>query len=100
MKIKSLLLFALAFVLFAQNAFSQPEEKFDFYTRGAYRTEVPRPQSILRFDVGDFHTTYAQMEQVINAIAKAAPDRVKIFDIGETNEHRMQHIIAISAPEN
>ena len=40
------------------------------------------------------------MEQVINAIATAAPDRVKVFDIGETNEHRMQHLVAISAPEN
>jgi hypothetical protein len=81
-------------------AFSQIEQKFDFYNRGEYRSNVPRPQTILRYDVGDFHTTYAQMEQVINAIAAAAPDRVKNFDIGETNEHRMQHLVAISAPEN
>lgn len=79
---------------------AQTEEKFDFYARGDYRPNVPRPQSILRYDVGDFHTTYAQMEQVINAIAAAAPDRVKIMDIGLTNEHRMQHLIAISSPEN
>ena len=80
--------------------FAQSEENFDFYARGDYRPHVPRPQSILRYDVGDFHTTYAQMEQVINAIAAAAPDRVKIYDIGLTNEHRMQHLVAISAPEN
>src|SRR6185503_4446496 len=80
--------------------FGQIEQRFDFYTRGEYRSNVPRPQTILRYDVGDFHTTYAQMEQVINAIAASAPDRVKIFDIGETNEHRMQHLVAISAPEN
>ncbi len=86
--------------VFAQNYESPEVPKFDFYTRGEYRAEVPRPQTILRFDVGDFHTTYAQMEKVIESIAKAAPDRVKIYDIGETNEHRMQHIIAISAPEN
>src|SRR5690348_11642091 len=79
---------------------AQTEEKFDFYTRGDYRPNVPRPQSILRYDVGDFHTTFAQMEQAINAIAAAAPDRVKIYDIGLTNEHRMQHLIAISSPEN
>lgn len=87
----------LASALFA---LAQTEEKFDFYTRGDYRPNVPRPQSILRYDVGDFHTTYAQMEQVINAIAAAAPDRVKIYDIGLTNEHRMQHLVAISSPEN
>ncbi len=100
MKIKSVLFFTFVCLAFAQFTFPQTEEKFDFYIRGAYRAEVPRPQAILRYDVGNFHTTYAQMEKVIEAIAKAAPDRVKIYDIGETNEHRMQHLIAISSPEN
>src|SRR5215207_5884543 len=79
---------------------AQTEEKFDFYTRGEYRANVPRPQTLLRFDVGDHHTTYAQMEKVMEEIAKGAPDRVKIFDIGLTNEHRMQHLVAISSPSN
>ncbi len=92
--------FCLLLTAFYLQAFAQLEPKFDFYTRGPYRDNVPRPQSLLRFDVGDHHTTYAQMEQVINAIAASASDRVKIFDIGTTNEHRMQHIVAISSPEN
>ncbi|HEX6185190.1 MAG TPA: M14 family zinc carboxypeptidase [Pyrinomonadaceae bacterium] len=75
-------------------------ERFDFYTRGPYRAQVPRPQSLLRYDVGDFHTNYAMMERVIGAIAQAAPDRVRIFDIGPTNEYRMQHVVAVSSPEN
>ena len=93
----AVLIFVFSFI---QIGFSQEEPKFDFYTRGEYRTEVPRPQSVLRYDVGEQHTTYAQMEMVINAIAKAAPDRVKIFDIGLTNENRMQHLVAISSPAN
>src|SRR6185503_11861098 len=100
MKIKPILLTVSVCLTFAPFLFGQTEPKFDFYNRGEYRANVPKPQSILRFDVGDHHTTYAQMEQVIEAIAKTAPDRVKIFDIGETNEHRMQHLVAISAPEN
>lgn len=92
---------ALVIVLFASiAATAQAEEKFDFYARGPYREAVPRPQSILRYDVGDHHTTYAQMEQVMNAIARSAPDRVKIYEIGTTNEHRMQYLVAISSPEN
>ncbi|HRH42375.1 MAG TPA: M14 family zinc carboxypeptidase [Pyrinomonadaceae bacterium] len=91
----------LPILILAINLFAQTDDsKFDFYSRGPYRTEVPRPQSILRFEVGTHHTTYAQMEQFIEKVAKSAPDRVKIFDIGLTNEHRMQHIVAISAPEN
>ncbi|MGI8812813.1 MAG: M14 family zinc carboxypeptidase [Pyrinomonadaceae bacterium] len=100
MKIRNFLAVACLGLLLFQAAAGQADEKFDFYTRGDYRPNVPRPQSILRFDVGDFHTTYSQMERVIESIAAAAPDRVKIYDIGETNEHRMQHIVAISAPEN
>lgn len=99
MKVNKFLLLALCLAT-AVSLAGQTEEKFDFYARGDYRPNVPKPQSILRYDVGDHHTTYAQMEQVINAIAAAAPDRVKIFDIGTTNEHRMQHLVAISAPEN
>src|SRR4051794_17207657 len=40
------------------------------------------------------------MEQVMRAIATAASDRVKIYEIGLTNEHRMQYAIAVSSPEN
>ncbi|MEQ1604618.1 MAG: M14 family zinc carboxypeptidase [Pyrinomonadaceae bacterium] len=102
MKTKTLLVaaFCLLLTVFCQLTPAQTEEKFDFYKRGPYRENVPKPQSLLRYDVGDHHTTYAQMEQVITAIAAAAPDRVKIYDIGTTNEHRMQHVVAISAPEN
>jgi hypothetical protein len=94
------LLFVFAASLAAQNYEAPEVPKFDFYTRGAYRAEVPRPQTLLRYDVGDFHTTYAQMEKYIEGVSLSAPDRVRIFDIGETNEHRMMHIVAISAPEN
>ena len=95
----ALTLLATSLAIFAQ-APDPLNEKFDFYTRGPYNERVPRPQGLLRFDVGDFHTTYAQMERVMEAIAAAAPDRVKVYDIGLTNEHRMQHLVAISAPEN
>jgi hypothetical protein len=92
-------LLIVAYLSFAVDA--QPgSEPFDFYSRGPFRESVPRPQSILRYDVGEFHTNYAMMERVIQAIAAAAPDRVKVFDIGLTNEHRMQHVVAISSPEN
>lgn len=100
MKSNYLMAAAILCAAFVLGAFAQTEEKFDFYTRGEYRPNVPRPQSILRYDVGDLNTTYAQMENVISEIQKAAPDRVKIFDIGETSEYRMQHLVAISSPEN
>jgi len=100
MKLKNILFAIIFCAIFIQTAFSQQEERFDFYTRGAYRAEVPTPQKILRFDVGDFHTTYAQMEKYLEEVQRTAPDRVRIFDIGLTNEFRMMHLVAISSPEN
>ena len=100
MKTKTFLLAAIYCLAFVSFLSAQTEEKFDFYTRGDYRPNVPRPQTSLRFDVGSHHTTYAQMEKVVEEIAKSAPDRVKMYDIGLTNEHRMMHLVAISSPEN
>ncbi len=95
-----ILFLAVLIVASAISTVAQTEEKFNFYARGPYRSEVPRPQSILRYDVGDHHTTYAQMEKVIDEIARAASDRVRIFDIGLTPEYRMMRLVAISSPEN
>lgn len=91
-----LLLFSIATLAHAQ----RDDSRFDFYARGPFRESVPRPQTVLRFDVGEFHTNYALMERVIERISQAASDRVRVLDIGETNEHRMMHLVAISAPEN
>ena len=96
-----LLLASLCLVSFTSPAQAQRDDaRFDFYARGPYRENVPRPQVTTRFDVGDFHTNYATMERVIERIAAAAPDRVRVTDIGETNEHRMMHLLVISSPEN
>jgi len=95
-------LLAALFLLccFSNTPAQRDDSRFDFYARGPYRWNVPRPQTTTRFDVGDFHTNYATMERVIEGIAAAAPDRVRITDIGETNEHRMMHLVVISSPEN
>lgn len=105
MNIKSFLLAASCLcaslgAVSAQNYEAENVPPFDFYTRAPYRESVPQPQKSLRFDVGEQHTTYAQMEKVLEQIAQAAPDRVRVFDIGLTNEKRMQHLVAVSAPEN
>ncbi|HEX8890758.1 MAG TPA: M14 family zinc carboxypeptidase, partial [Pyrinomonadaceae bacterium] len=98
---RSFCVLALLCTLLAITGFAQRDDsRFDFYARGPYREAVPRPQSILRFDVGEFHTNYAMMERVLEKIAQAAPDRVRVMDIGETNEHRVMHLVAVSSPEN
>jgi len=73
---------------------------FSFYDRGPYRPQVPRPDSLLGYRVGDMHTQYAWQERVLLAIAAAAPDRIRVEEIGTTTERRVQRLFIVSSPEN
>ena len=76
------------------------DRSFTFYDHGPYRADIPRPESILGFAVGDVNTQFALQEKTLLAIAAAANDRVKVEEIGQTNERRTMRLYLISAPEN
>lgn len=73
---------------------------YDLYQRGPYRAGVPRPESILGYELGARETTYWEQERVVRAIADAAPDRVKVIPYGKTVEGRPLRIVVVSSPEN
>jgi len=76
------------------------DANFSFYSGGPYRAGVPRPETILGFNVGARHTQYHLQERVLLAIADAAKDRVRIEEIGTTNEMRTMRLFIVSSPEN
>jgi hypothetical protein len=76
------------------------DRTFSFYERGPYRPQVPRPDSLLGYGVGDQHTQYAWQERVLLGIANAARDRVRVQEIGTTTERRTQRLFLVSSPEN
>lgn len=76
------------------------DRNFSFYAKGPYRGDVPRPESILGYDVGSWHTQYAQQERVLLGIAEAARDRVRVEEIGTTSERRTMRIFLVSSPAN
>jgi hypothetical protein len=76
------------------------DRTFSFYDRGPYRASVPRPESILGYDVGSYHTQYANQERVLLGISEAARDRVRVETIGVTNERRTMRIYIVSTAEN
>jgi hypothetical protein len=73
---------------------------FSFYDRGPYRPSVPRPESILGYEIGDMNTQFAMQERVLLAIAAAATDRVRVEEIGSSYERRTMRLFIVSAPEN
>lgn len=98
MRIKPTLLFLLAAISFCTPAIAQ--EKFDFYSRGPYRENVPRPSAITGYEAGQLQTPHGQIVRVAEKIAEAASDRVRLLENGQTWEYRKLYLAVVSAPEN
>jgi len=75
-------------------------QEFDFYDRGPYHPQVPRPELALGYRVGSRQTMYYQQQAVLDAMIAAAPERVRTEVIGTTAEGKVMRLLIISAPEN
>ncbi len=72
---------------------------FDFYERGPYRADVPRPATVLGYEPGEFHTTYANYERYLRELSPKT-NRLQVMSFGETPEHRPLYLLAVSSPDN
>ena len=85
----------------ARLAFGLCEDRtFDFYATGAYRPDVPTPESVLGYPLGSWHTTYGRMERYLSALSAAAPERVRVFDYGVSVERHVMHLVVVSNETN
>lgn len=89
----SLLLFAVG--LKAQKA------DLDYYLPAgiSYNTAIPTPESVLGYQVGEWHVRHDQQVNYMHAVA-AASDRVTITEYGRTYEQRPLLQLTITSPEN
>ena len=62
---------------------------------------IPSPKEHFGFNIGDNYklATYSQTEAYFKKLA-AASDRVKLVDIGKTEEGRTQYMVIVSSPAN
>jgi hypothetical protein len=72
---------------------------FNFYERKPYLPDLPRPSDFFGYDTGEFLTTFALYESLLRDYQKHS-DRLRVFTIGRTPEHRSQYLLAISSPSN
>ena len=72
---------------------------FDFYDRRPYLPDLPRPSDFFGYETGDFLTTFALYESLLRDYQQHS-DRLHIFAIGKTPEHRSQYLLAISSQSN
>jgi hypothetical protein len=64
-----------------------------------YKSEVPKPQQVLRHAVGEWHVTHDKLVQYMYAVAESS-DRVTIEDRGSTFEGRPLLLLTITSPDN
>src|SRR5687767_12789533 len=66
----------------------------------SYNPSIPKPKDIIHHEVGEWHVTHDRLVNYMQAIAKAAPDRVKMEMMGYTYEGRPQVLLIITAQKN
>ncbi len=70
-------------------------------TSSTFAQTIPSPKQHFGFAIGDDYqlATYTQTEAYFKKLAEASP-RVKLVDIGKTEEGRTQYMLIVSSPEN
>jgi hypothetical protein len=61
---------------------------------------IPTPKEVLGYDLGDRYTSYEGISKYIDALAAAAPDRMKVVTYGTTYEGRALRLAVLASPAN
>lgn len=65
-----------------------------------YDPKVPTPEQFFGFQVGEWHLNSTQIAAYLQAVATAAPERVKYEIDGYTYEHKPLVVLTITSPDN
>ena len=68
----------------------------------AFNAAIPKPESVFGFPAGTDNKlfTYNQSIEYFRTLAKAAPTRVKLLEVGKTSFGRAWTVVLISSPQN
>ncbi|MCA9731344.1 MAG: zinc carboxypeptidase [Deferribacteres bacterium] len=64
-----------------------------------YNTSIPKPNSVLGFEVGEWHVRHDQLVHYMQTLAVAS-DRIQIREYGKTHELRPQLVLIVTSPLN
>ena len=95
---KTLPLFVI--LLFIINISSGQDLSWYIPANTNYSKAVPEPASVIHHQVGEWHVTHDRLVNYMQAVATAAPQRVKLQTMGFTYEQRPQVLLIISSPKN
>jgi len=83
-------------------AFSAPAQDLNYYLPQhiIYNPAIPTPKQIIYHQPGEWHVTHDRLVSYMNALAAAAPDRIKLETMGLTYESRPQVLLIITSKKN
>ena len=94
------LYFLIAFLTICSTAIAQTIDASYYLPKNhSYNKEIPKPESILGFTVGEWHVSHDKLSEYIRALAKAS-DRISIENRGSTYEGRPLFLLTITSPKN
>ena len=81
------------------NGYAQTEASYYLPNDHQYDPNIPTPQSILGFNVGDWHVSHDKLSEYMRILAHSS-DLISIENIGTTYEGRPLHLLTITRPKN
>lgn len=87
-------------VLFALPLLALAQPGFEYWPSASYDPAIPTARSVLGYDVGDRVSSHANLIRYMEALAAAAPQRMKLFDYAKTWEGRKLVYAAIGSEAN
>lgn len=85
-------------LLVAAAAFAQP--KFEYWPNTQYDPAIPTARSVLGYDIGDRVSSHANLMRYMDALAAAAPARMKVFEYAKSWEGRRLVYAAVGSEQN
>jgi len=78
---------------------AQVEQSYYLSDNHPYNPDIPTPQSVLGYEVGEWHVSHDRLVQYMTALAQAS-DRITLENRGYTFERRPLLLLTITSPEN
>ncbi|MEO0616966.1 MAG: M14 family zinc carboxypeptidase, partial [Pseudomonadota bacterium] len=75
-------------------------DDLELWPGAVYDTAIPTVESVLGYAPGERITTHADTRRYFDALAAAAPDRVKVVAYAESWEGRELYYVVVTAAEN
>ncbi|NDK18661.1 MAG: zinc carboxypeptidase, partial [Zetaproteobacteria bacterium] len=93
--------FTFLFVLATLQNFAQKKIDLSYYLPSdiTYNKAIPTPESIIGFQVGDWHISHDKLVSYMYALAQSS-DRITIENRGTTYEGRPLLLLTITSPKN